>query len=798
MDKQHDIENQVGLDEVIRQLESIGSIDPELREIYQEEAEEHLQTMYSGLGQLKQDAGDADALGEIRRASHTLKGAAGAVGVQAVTRLSHRMEDLLDSLAERSDPVSGLHLDLLFATTDQLQELTTGDFELQAVATSMVDLYQRYTAEMGSGTARTQANGTQGEPQEERVEIVRAEERRQLDNRRKSQEASQQYLRVPLDRLNDLVGVLGEMNVNRSEFNHRLSEFESRLDDMQNAMTRLCDISNGLQNEYLENVSFSSASSSFHGDRFGQRTNGFDTLQFEHYTGESLAKKYLEEAESDAKVVAQELRVFKSSFEQLLRRQKQLEREAQNGLMRVRLVPLSGIVSKLERTVRTVANKVGKQVELQIVGERIELDKTVLDDIVDPLLHLLRNAIDHGVEDAASRADVGKSEVATIRLHASNPGTQLTIRISDDGAGINQNRVLAKAIEQGLVREDQMLSENEVNALIFRTGFSTAETLSDVSGRGVGMDVVADAIRRLKGTIGVDSQEGQGTTFTIVIPTNLGMTRAAMIQSAGRIFSIPTQAIEKIERLDISNVIQADGHMLVETGSRSVKLVELSKFFQLGEGASSINANSSIILLSDGPHEVALVVDTVLGHQDVVVKNLGNHLKNVPGFIGATITGDGSIVPILDVGALILGRASIGLDSVPKTKSCEPKEKLAMIVEDSISVRRVTEKFLQSAGWKTVSAKDGVDALEKLAELDSAPSVFLSDMEMPRMDGLELIRQIRELDAHWQTPIVMITSRGSERHRQKAFEAGATDYVVKPYNEEALLSLLDNCVAVDR
>ena len=466
--------------------------------------------------------------------------------------------------------------------------------------------------------------------------------------------------------------------------------------------------------------------------------------------------------------------------------------------MRVRLVPLSGIVSKLERTVRTVANKVGKQVELQIVGERIELDKTVLDDIVDPLLHLLRNAIDHGVEDAASRADVGKSDVATIRLHASNPGTQLTIRISDDGAGINQNRVLAKAIEQGLVREDQMLSENEVNALIFRTGFSTAETLSDVSGRGVGMDVVADAIRRLKGTIGVDSQEGQGTTFTIVIPTNLGMTRAAMIQSAGRIFSIPTQAIEKIERLDISNVIQADGHMLVETGSRSVKLVELSKFFQLGEGASSINANSSIILLSDGPHEVALVVDTVLGHQDVVVKNLGNHLKNVPGFIGATITGDGSIVPILDVGALILGRASIGLDSVPKTKSCEPKEKLAMIVEDSISVRRVTEKFLQSAGWKTVSAKDGVDALEKLAELDSAPSVFLSDMEMPRMDGLELIRQIRELDAHWQTPIVMITSRGSERHRQKAFEAGATDYVVKPYNEEALLSLLDNCVAVDR
>lgn len=798
----------VAFEEVFEQLSAGASMPNELQEIFREEADDHLRTIYDGLNRLQSDNSDMAALADVRRASHTLKGAAGAVNLQAATRLAHRMEDLLDLLAKRKHRMTEQQLRLLLTTADQLQDLTTGGYDVQAVAEQVVELYHNYSIELG--VAEQPSNNATRTARSESSQSNNAGEVSDTANASEVLGSPTQYLRVPLNRLDELVSLLGEMIVNRSEFQQRLGDFESRIEDMQSAMERLRNVANCVESEHNSRRSRSQQQSAI--DRYygnfdsplpggnGQtgRWEEFDQLEFEQFTDFHLLEQTLSEADNDAEIMSGEFRSVKTAFDSLLRRQQQLNREAQKSLMRIRMVPLAGIVSRLERTVRTVSKKLGRQVQLEVVGERIELDKTVLDEITDPLLHLIRNAIDHGVEDARVRADAGKPETACLRIKAVNQGTQVTLRISDDGAGINLEKVREKALQQGLIGGDQKLSKDEIHALIFLPGFSTASELTDVSGRGVGMDVVSEAIRRLEGTVRVDSEPGIGTTFTIQLPTTLGVARALLVESCGRTFAIPMQSIQQIQRLDPYSVSKEDHQTTTFIGDRNLRLIDLAAHLQLisEEENSSIEGTVPMLTLGDGDDEVAVTVDTILGSQDIVVKTLGDHLKKVRGLIGATISGDGSVIPILDTTDLVARQQTDLLAGTGHQTPSSPRVRrnVAMVVDDSISVRRVTENLLKLAGWDVVTAQDGVDALEKLADLVTPPDVFLCDLEMPRMDGLELVRQIREQQEFEWTPIVMITSRGSEKHRHKAFETGATDYVVKPYNDEGLLELITRLV----
>ncbi len=478
-----------------------------------------------------------------------------------------------------------------------------------------------------------------------------------------------------------------------------------------------------------------------------------------------------------------------------------MNREAQNSLMHIRMVPVNGIVGKLERTVRSVSAKLKRPVELQVIGERTELDKTVLDEIADPLLHVIRNAIDHGIETPKERKKAGKPEQAVILLEAINQGTQVTLRVSDDGRGINLDKVREKAIKNGLIEKDDELARDELLSLVFLPGVSTAAKLTDVSGRGVGMDVVRDAVARLNGSIRVDSEVGIGTTFTIQLPTSVGVSRALIVESAGTSFAIPMQAVKQIQKLDPQTVRREEDRPVVDVIGRTLPIDDLASHLQIAPASyeSRFADPHPLLVVSVGDDEVALTVDTIEGGHDIVVKTLGDHLRNVPGYIGATVRGDGCIVPILDPVDLVGKGAPLPAPaSVDDLPAATIRVSTAMVIDDSISVRRVTTKLLQRAGWDVVAAKDGVDALEKLEELESAPDVFLCDMEMPRMNGIELIRRIRKQPEFAVTPIVMVTSRASEKHRHMAVEAGATDYVVKPFNDEHLLELIDELVQAAR
>ena len=416
-------------------------------------------------------------------------------------------------------------------------------------------------------------------------------------------------------------------------------------------------------------------------------------------------------------------------------------------------------------------------------------------------MHLIRNAMDHGIETSELRLAAGKSERSQLRIEALNQGTQVTIRVIDDGRGLDAEKIRLKAVERGLIAEDKNLSQDEIHSLIFMPGFSTADSLTDVSGRGVGMDVVREAVQRLKGTIQVESVVGVGSTFTIHLPTTLAVSNALLVESSGHKFAIPMQSVQQIMRLDPAAVTKVGAHPMLNIGDRMLLLKDLANHMEIRSDAEKFDDAKAMLLLRTGDDEVAVTIDMIDGGQDIVVKTLGDHLVHVPGYLGATVSGDGTVIPILDPADLCGQESAKTKNNAMRRRSdSTPKihRKTAMVIDDSLSVRRVTTNLLRSYGWDVIDAKDGVDALEKLAVADTPPDVFLCDMEMPRMDGLELVSRIRSQEEFRTTPVVMVTSRAGEKHRKLASEAGANEHVVKPFNDENLMSLIEQMVAEHR
>jgi chemosensory pili system protein ChpA (sensor histidine kinase/response regulator) len=815
------------LNEATRQLQAGISVPAELLEIFTEESEEHLRIIYEGLDRLGEDPPRQEALAETRRSAHTLKGAAGAVGLEAAMRLAHRMEDLLDQLSEARRGPDARELQLLLSAADLLQDLTTRDLDVESTAQRLVQVYAGFS-ELLEATADTGAQASTGSTTDSDHRPAVTEDSQAASSagqlpvtqppaqwqgqercsKSRPAEPASRFLRVPLRRLDELVSTIGEMMVNRSAMHQRLTRLESRIEEIFSTIQRTQATSFELQNRHhLESARLVSSTATGSGDYPQGHGQHLDTLEFDRYTDFHLLAQVLAEGNSDTEIVATELRSLKSDLENLLCRQDRLNRDAQNSLMHIRMVPLSGIVSKLQRTTRTVSSRLNKDIRLVIRGDHTELDKTVLDEIVDPLQHLLRNAMDHGVETPAERTAAGKPATAEICLEAVYQGTHVTLRLSDDGRGIDVARVRQKAIANGLVNEQDELTPEQIFRLIFLPGFSTTSQLSDVSGRGVGMDVVRDAITRLNGTIRVESQPGQGTAFTIQLPTTVGVTQALMAESAGSLFAIPLQSVRRILRLDPATVVEKDNRRLLQLGQQTLELRDLGTHLRLPDRHHDNHAGSGqageppVLILRSGDEEAALLVDSVHGGHDVVVKDLGDHLRQVPGLIGAFVRGDGTPVPILDPAELV----RCNQPALPPPQPCavvsrgsSVRVSTAMVIDDSISVRRVTSSLLQTAGWDVVTARDGVDALEKLQDLEVPPDVFLCDMEMPRMDGIELVKRLRKQSEFAATPIVMVTSRASEKHRNLARDAGASDYVIKPYNNEQLLELIDELVQTAR
>jgi chemosensory pili system protein ChpA (sensor histidine kinase/response regulator) len=476
----------------------------------------------------------------------------------------------------------------------------------------------------------------------------------------------------------------------------------------------------------------------------------------------------------------------------------------QEGLMRTRMVSFDTIAARLRHIVRTTARELGKNADLDLSGAEVELDRNVLERMIGPFEHMIRNSLDHGIEAPESRRRAGKPTTGHIAIACAQEGSEIVIRFSDDGAGLNIEAIRKKAIERGLLAVEASLTEEELIQFILMPGFSTATKVTHLSGRGVGMDVVHNEVKQLGGTMSVDTRSGAGAAFVVRLPLTLSITQALMVHVGEQIFAVPIGSVANIVEFPVGrlNSIAVGKNPMLEWHEQVYPYMNLGN--RLGVEGRPRNARKVPVLLARaGSREVAMQVDGLGGTREVVIKALGPQLSEIKGLAGATILGDGRVVLILDLAGLWYRDESMHIETRRPSAAVSPAPKpvvherpVIMVVDDSLTVRKVTGKHLQKRGMEVMTAKDGVDAVEQLR--DRVPDIMLVDIEMPRMDGYELTQRIRSEERLKHVPIIMITSRAGAKHRQKAFELGVDKYMSKPYQEDELFNNIDSLLATGR
>ncbi len=605
-------------------------------------------------------------------------------------------------------------------------------------------------------------------------------------------------LRVDMGRVDSLVNLVGELIIAFSASDQKIEALLSSIEDLDRSRSRLKESARDLEVGY-EVKAIQNLGTAAHVPAVASATpalaerdfDDFDLLELDRYSEFNLIIRTLNETVVDVGTINTQLSGFYSDFDGYLNQQRVLLSELQDKIMRIRMMPMTIITNRLYRTVRETAAKVGKQVRLVIQGEEIELDRMVWEKLSDPLMHLLRNAVDHGIEPPELRHSLGKPPVGIVKVIASYQGNQVVIRITDDGGGLDYTAIREKARLAGLTDKLNEKSKEELASLIFQPGFSTRRDVSEVSGRGVGMDVVKGNITELKGTVRVaESEDGQGTQFYLRIPLTLAVVRALLFRVGGRIYAMALSEIKEILRIHPDNIVHQPQEA-VRIDDTLIPLYYLSDALNIqgDEKDSSAAADHPLTLVVDtGDWRGAIVIDTLYAQREIVIKNLGSHLRHVKGISGATVLGDGKVVPILNVEELCSSGRSFN-DAILSEVQPEVKKTLEiMVVDDSVSIRQVVTRMLQKQGWKTQTARDGMEALEKLNECQ--PDLIVLDVEMPRMNGYEFLSALRAQPNFKDLPIIMLTSRTAKKHREKAKALGAKGYMVKPYKDEEFIGLI--------
>lgn len=775
-----------------------GQPPPELLEVFLLEAEDHFRNITEALPRLRENPDNRDHVQAVRRSVHTLKGTAGLVGFQSLTQLAHRMEDLLDLLYEGEKEVTPDIIQLLFTSADMLDDLTRGTPDQE----KLKGLYDQFAAHLADTEQVTEAPPA----------IVPAEVEAPESAETPVGTQAGQYLRVPIARIDELVKLVSELVIHRSEFEQKLTSLTRHLDELKLSTTRLRKAATKLETEYevrtlggrlfAQGGGVPGGSGTDH-TMTAYRPHGFDDLEFDRYTDFHLITRDLSETTTDLQTVGTELSTLYGDFDGYLNRQTHLTSELQDKLMRARMLPLSSLTPRLARTVRNVADEQGKEVELLVEGQNTELDKTVLEEMAEPFLHLLRNAVDHGIEPPDERLRAGKPGRGTIRVKAYPQGAQVVIQIIDDGRGIDPRAVRESAVTKGWLTpaEAEATSDADAIQLVLRPGFSLAREITQISGRGVGLDIVAAQVHRLKGTLGIETHLGLGTTFTVRLPLTLAVMRALMVKVHGQSFAIPFGYVRTLQRLDPSETGMLGQDEIVRFGEKIYPKIHLGKALKLKPVFGEVPTNPPVVVLEIGDRSIALVVDELVGGREIVVKNLGNHLRRVHGVSGATLLGDGTVALIVNPPDLLGYREAKprGLTPSRSAAAVRPRgtasgDLRVLVVDDSPSVRRIVTMLFNNLGWKTIPAKDGLDALEVLHHAEEVPDAVMLDVEMPRMDGYELLSTLRSNPNYKDLPVVMVTSRAHEKHRRKAMDLGASAYLVKPYQEENLIRILRDLV----
>lgn len=833
---------------------------PDIKESFILEATDHLQNIDHLLLDWESDYRNQDIIFQIMRAAHSLKGSANMVGFTDLGNIAHRMEDIIEKVRENEYEVNIKLIDTLFEGLDTMKSLLKGLDEgiedPEAISTAAIEKLDNFivekerektTAEQPVVDQETiepsaetiEETKVESIPEEEMLTAATPEEITQISTqeikpateeiqahpadaaskRRYTTgplpvledddisastsslatripigETEKQIVRVHINQLDMLMNLVGEMVINRAKIDRRVDFFKFIGDELDFSRKRLAQSIREFSDKYEFTLPGQTSQAA------DQVLDEFSALEFDKYDDFNILSRSLMEIGSDVVEIINEMKDFLNSFDKEIQDLASIISNLQEEITRARMVPVGRLFRRFTRTVRDIANRENKSVQLMILGEETDLDKTVIEEMADPLMHLVRNAVSHGIEIPQERALLGKNRQGTILLNAYPKGNQIIIEVEDDGKGLDFEKIKNNAVNMGLLTEEaaETVSQSVIIDYIFTPGFSTSTETTDISGRGVGMDVVRQNILRLGGSISVQTEKNIGTRFIIKLPLTLAITRALFVSVSGFNFALPLNAVEETVVLDTKKIPNFDTQEIIEIRDRKIPFLKLHDLLQLPASPDG-KRFVPVVILGSAESSAALMVDELLGQEEIVVKRFGAYLENLRYFSGATISGDGKVVLILDPTNLVgfeeftiaatgtmesTLRERIGLEEPAVELAKEKKGKL-LLVDDSISIRKFVGKLLENAGYDVDVAIDGLEALSKVGT--ARYNIIITDLEMPRMHGYEFITEIKNDDRFRTIPIIVLTSRAGEKHKRKAMSIGADGYIVKPFNEETLL-----------
>ena len=773
--------------------------DEELRDVFKVASEEHLQNLDDGLLHLENHPDDLAVLEALMREAHSLKGDANMLGVKDVGTLAHQIEHILTQLKQQENPASSLGNDTTDSPYERLAHAIAAIRKLVHEAVTgepaRVDTFSVLAELMGAPPAKREDNSIQ-EPEVNSIEIINTVKNNTFDKNQELKENATiqnpkskivrlseaevqnphtptnsyriETIRVGTRHLDTLMTQAGELTVTKIRIAHRLGEIE--------AIANLWEEWN--RDLFTNRFAFSREQQ---GDVAHQRLETF------HHHSE----KRLEQ-------LGHLVKTLQSSLSEDTTRLEQLSSDLEEGIRTLRLLPFATIFNLFPRMVRDLAQQQGKLVELILEGKDTLADKRLLEEMKDPLMHILRNAIDHGIEPPQERERLGKPTTATIRLKAYQTPTNIVLEISDDGRGLDLDRIKQIAVKRSICGEEELaaMTPSQIQALIFAPGFSTAPLVTEISGRGVGLDVVQTNVEKLKGTIQVESFPGLGCTLRVNLSITLATAHVLIVQVNEMPYAIPVEFVQTACLIKSEEIFPLEGRDTIIRDSQPISIVQLADLLELPPMPSGLTQETALscIILQVGQAQLGVVVDALVDEQDILIKPQSQLLKRVRNVSGATILGTGDVCMVLNPQDLVKSARSRSQSiSSTQTRQLAPTKPTVLLVEDSIATRTQEKRILETAGYQVITAVDGLDGFNKLRS--HAVDAVVSDVQMPNLDGFGLTAKIRQYQEYSELPIILVTSLASDEDKRRGAEAGANAYIIKgSFNQEALLSTLKRLV----
>ncbi|HXZ19867.1 MAG TPA: hybrid sensor histidine kinase/response regulator [Candidatus Acidoferrales bacterium] len=803
------------------------------------EAEEHLQTVTECLLAIESGA-TAENVHKLFRAMHTIKGSAAQVGLRRVSAVAHRMEDLVGRIRDGSLRATPEVVDLCLESVDVLKrsihrqwaDEETAKAGTQAIVGRLAPYAPREAeAAPAAEAAATEAPAPAAEPAAETAGEAASVPAAAMKRRAATAVPSGKSVRIALDRLDRMMNAVGELVINRTRMVGHMAELEKLVEVLNFSKSRLV----GKIDDFQEKHEFQLLKRGSHAaGPFGNgngsngksasgngaaaaardiRANGteeFSDLEMDRYDDFNILSRSLTEISADVNEVLSQLDGFLGRVEGDIGEFTKLAHNLQDEITQARMVPIGNLSTRLSRTVREAAKETGRLVDFELEGEATELDNNIIQQLADPLIHLVRNAVAHGIEDPEARHAAGKSERGRVTLRAYHRGNHIFLEVQDDGHGIDYERVRERAVEASLVSPEvaHKLGERELRDILFHPGFSTASSQTELAGRGVGLDVVQSNVAALNGEIEVRSEPGAGCFFSLKVPLTLIISQALFVRCSTSTFAFPLSTVEEIRRIKPEEIEEVGGKLYTRVRDLITEIVRLDSQLEMPP-LEAANGYYKLVLVRVANRQVGIVVEEVLGKDEIVIKSLGSYLRRVKLFPGATIAPDGSLILLIDLNRLVdagaperraLGPAAAGIarvfapgaaavaaGSIPGEATDSIRdEKVVLVTDDSISVRKFVGRMLEKAGYRVKLASDGLEAAEVAAQ--SGCHLILTDIEMPRMNGYELMAHLRQDPSTKRIPVMVLTSRAGAKHKERAMKEGAAAFLTKPVQEEQLLA----------